>query len=101
MKYAWIRAHQRQNPVSMSCQVLGVSASGYRSHSWGQPKQSRWINTAMLLTLIRSIHEEFRQEYGWPKMHREIKSHILELNHATKSLQNFPKDTGLSRKGLY
>jgi transposase InsO family protein len=28
----------------------------------------------MLLTLIRSIHEEFRQEYGWPKMHREIKA---------------------------
>ncbi len=28
-----------------------------------------------MVSLIRSIHQEFDQKYGWPKMHREIKAH--------------------------
>ena len=29
MKYAWIARHRGRWPVSLCCEVLGVSASGY------------------------------------------------------------------------
>jgi putative transposase len=74
VKYAWIRAHRVQFPIELCCEVLGVSASGYYSHRYVQNKSARVISTPLLLTLIRSIHQEYSQEYGWPKMYREIKA---------------------------
>jgi putative transposase len=74
VKYAWIRAHRGQFPIPLCCEVLGVSVSGYHSHRHVLNKSSRVIVTPLLLALIRSIHDEFDQEYGRPKMHREIKS---------------------------
>lgn len=73
MKYAWIREHRGQFPIELCCEVLEVSTSGYHSHRYVSNKSSRVISTPLLLTLIRSIHAEFSQEYGWPKMYREIK----------------------------
>jgi hypothetical protein len=35
MKYAWIKRHRSVWPVSLTCEVLGVSASGYRVHTAG------------------------------------------------------------------
>lgn len=32
MKYAWIAKHKGHWPVSLSCEVLDVSASGYFEH---------------------------------------------------------------------
>lgn len=32
MKYAWIARHKAQWPITLACEVLGVSASGYFEH---------------------------------------------------------------------
>jgi hypothetical protein len=32
VKYAWIERHRGDFPVSLACEVLGVSASGYHEH---------------------------------------------------------------------
>ena len=32
MKYAWVANHKTVWPVAISCDVLGLSTSGYRSH---------------------------------------------------------------------
>ena len=79
MKYAWIAQHTAHWPVTLSCEVLGVSASGYFEH-WrrndndkpDKPGANKRISNEALLVHIRAIHIEFKQEYGWPKMWKEL-----------------------------
>ena len=67
---------RRVYPVSLSCEVLQVSASGY--FSWLQrrgtaPGRSpRRHSDEALLAHIRAIHAEVKGEYGWPRMHKEL-----------------------------
>ncbi len=76
MKYAWIERHRRQWPVSLSCQVLGVSPSGYHARKAreigdpGRPRRS--ISDDALLVHIRAIHAEVKGEYGWPRVWKEL-----------------------------
>ena len=79
MKYAWIGKHMAVWPVTLTCEVLGVSASGYFEH-WrrkdtdkpSKPGANKRIGNEALLVHIRAIHAEFKQEYGWPKMWKEL-----------------------------
>lgn len=65
-------------PVSISCPVLQVSASGY--FAWRRRKQGHGEYNAgadrfsdqALLARIRAIHAEYKGEYGWPRMHKEL-----------------------------
>jgi transposase InsO family protein len=65
-------------PVSLSCEVLGVSVSGYFEHQRRQqrsrPSQpgSACLSDEALLAHMRAIHAEVRQEYGWPRMTKEL-----------------------------
>lgn len=66
-----------QYPVSVSCEVLEVSASGYFTWKRQQRSNTRTtpsgrISDEALLTHIRAIHAEVKQEYGWPRMHKEL-----------------------------
>ena len=73
MKYAWIKRHRRVWPVSLTCEVLGVSASGYYEHErrGGQPSPGR-VSDDALLVHIKAIHAEVRGEYGWPRIWKEL-----------------------------
>lgn len=65
-------------PVSVSCGVLEVSASGY--FNWlrrpqagpGYSGPARCQSDEALLAHIRAIHAEVKGEYGWPRMHKEL-----------------------------
>lgn len=65
-------------PVSVSCGVLEVSASGY--FNWLRRPQAgpgcggpaRRHSDEALLAHIRAIHAEVKGEYGWPRMHKEL-----------------------------
>jgi transposase-like protein len=77
-RYAWIDPMKRCYPVSLSCEVLEVSASGYfnwlRRQEDGQGRSGptpRHSDQA-LLAHIRAIHAEVKGEYGWPRMHKEL-----------------------------
>jgi transposase InsO family protein len=64
-----------QYPVSISCEVLEVSASGY--FTWKRQQEPRTtpsarISDEALLVHMRAIHAEVKQEYGWPRMHKEL-----------------------------
>jgi transposase InsO family protein len=77
MKYAWIERHCRQWPISLRCQVLEVSPSGYHHHhkrqETGDPGRSRRrISNDALLVHIRAIHAEVKGEYGWPRIWKEL-----------------------------
>ena len=79
MRYAWIAKHKARWPVTLSCEVLGVSTSGYFEH-WrrkdsDKPSRAganRRISDEALLVHILAIHAEVKQEYGWPKMCKEL-----------------------------
>jgi transposase InsO family protein len=78
-KYAWIAKHKKLWPVTLACEVLGVSTSGYFEH-WrrkdtdkpSRPGANKRIGDEALLVHIKSIHAEVKQEYGWPKMWKEL-----------------------------
>lgn len=67
---------RRTYPVSLSCEVLQVSASGYfgwlqqRGTASGEPPRRH--SDEALLAHIRAIHAEVKGEYGWPRMHKEL-----------------------------
>jgi hypothetical protein len=78
VKYAWIAKNKAAWPVTMTCDVLGVSASGYfehqrrrRSTQPSRPGGGRLGNEA-LLAHIRAIHAEVKGEYGWPRVWKEL-----------------------------
>lgn len=63
-------------PVSLMCEVLEVSASGYFNWKRGQDEPdhgpSRFQSDEALLTHMRAIHAQLKGEYGWPRMHKEL-----------------------------
>jgi putative transposase len=75
VKYACIDRHKVMWPVTLACEMLGVSASGYFEH-WrrrdadqpSRPRASKRISDEALLVHIKIIHTEVKQEYDWPKV---------------------------------
>jgi putative transposase len=70
VKYAWIAKNRAAWPVTLTCEVLGVSTSGYFEHQRrrrtsqpSRPGGGRLSNEA-LLAHIRAIYAEVKGEYG-------------------------------------
>jgi transposase InsO family protein len=67
---------RKQYPVSIACEVLEVSASGYftwaRQHKAKRTGSPGRYSDEALLTHMRAIHAEVKQEYGWPRVHKEL-----------------------------
>ena len=79
MKYAWILSNKAHWSITLACEVLGVSASGYFEHGRrkklpkpSKPGAHKRMSDEALLTHIRAIHAEVKGEYGWPKMWKEL-----------------------------
>ena len=79
MKYAWIAGNKAHWPITLACDVLGVSASGYFEHgrrrSLDKPSKLgtfKRMSDEALLAHIRAIHAEVKAEYGWPKVWKEL-----------------------------
>jgi transposase InsO family protein len=65
-----------QWPVSVACEVLEISASGYfnwlrRSQS-DHPRPGVRHSDEALLAHMRAIQAQIKGEYGWPRMHKEL-----------------------------
>ena len=85
MKYAWIAKNKAAWPVTLTCEVLGVSASGYFEHQRrrrirqpSKPGGGRLSNEA-LLAHIRAIHAEVKGEYGWPRAWKELRARGIRV----------------------
>ena len=77
MRYAWISGHKRQWPVSLQCEVLGVSASGYFERAGLRPDPSRpgrRVSDEAVLAHIKAAHAGSKGEYGWPRIWKELLS---------------------------
>jgi hypothetical protein len=93
MKYAWIQKHSKSKdgwPISMLCEQLGVSISGYHQHerSGATNKPStvvdggKRINNDVLLTHIKAIHAQVKGDCNSKYivcMHTSHKHHLLRI----------------------
>jgi len=55
------------------CEVLGVSASGWRAWKRGGTPESTRLTDPQAIALIKAIHAEFKGAYGSRRMHRELR----------------------------
>jgi putative transposase len=66
-----VSAYQALYPVTVMCQVLRLSRSGY--YAWrARPESARAREDAELLDRIRRIHRESRETYGAPRVHAQL-----------------------------
>jgi putative transposase len=75
VKYTWIERHSRQWPVSVACEALGVSPSGYharKARGFDTERPRRGISNDALLVHIRAVHAESKGEYGWPRVWKKL-----------------------------
>ena len=81
MKYAWIDRHKSRWPVSLQCEVLSVSSSGYHENFARQatPKQRNHLSNDVLLVHIKAIHAESKGEYGWPRVWKELRTRGIRV----------------------
>lgn len=76
-RYAWIQEMKAYWPIRTMCQVIDVSDSVF--FSWQRRRNQTPIagcagrfSDECVLTNIRTIHAEVKEEYGWPRMHKEL-----------------------------
>jgi putative transposase len=70
--YRFISAQRARTPVSVCCEVLGVSRSGYYDWLTRRPCE-RARRDGELTRLIRQIHADNRGVYGSPRIHAELR----------------------------
>ena len=62
--------------MSVLCEQLEISPSGYHQHrqrqTVSQGKPSGRISNDALLAHIKAIHVQFKGEYGWPSIWKEL-----------------------------
>ena len=103
MKYAWIRQNKATWPVSMTCEVLGVSTSGYFEHQRrhkrkpaNTPPGGR-VTKEALLAHIRAIHAEVKGEYGWPRVWKELLARGIRVG--KQRVQRLMQEHGIKARG--
>jgi transposase InsO family protein len=73
VKFAFIESEKAQFPVSVLCEVLGVSRSGF--YAWrGRPESARLARDQELGTVITEIHKRSRGTYGSPRVHAALRA---------------------------
>jgi len=89
-----ISAEKARTPISVACELLGVSRSGY--HAWATRAPSdRALSDAWLLERIRQIHAENRQVYGSRRIQAELRlGQGIEVSR--KRVQRLMRQAGLS-----
>jgi putative transposase len=70
--YRFISAEKARTPVSMACELLGVSRSGF--YGWlRRPPSDRALSDAWLTERITAIHAANRGVYGARRIHAELR----------------------------
>ena len=102
MKYAWITCHKRQWPISLQCEVLGVSASGYFEHgACRSPKPptrpGKRLSDEAVLAHIKAAHAVSKGEYGWPRIWKELVSRGVRVG--KDRIQKLMNQHGIKARG--
>lgn len=88
-------------PITLMCEVLEVSASGY--FQWADGRRSgdagprRFVSNEAVLAHIRALHAELRGEYGWPRMHKELLARGIRVG--KERVRKLMQQHGIKAKG--
>lgn len=70
-RYPFIKAHRKEYPVQLMCDILAVSRSGY--YNWvDRPQSPQAQRRTALAVEVKAAFEESRQTYGSPRITREL-----------------------------
>lgn len=72
MSFEFIDDHRDEYPITLMCQVLDVSRSGYYAWRTRGPSEREMANQR-LLGRIREIFVESDETYGSPRIHRKLR----------------------------
>ncbi|MGF6411569.1 transposase InsO family protein [Paraburkholderia sp. MM5482-R2] len=73
-----------------------MSVNGYRAWKRGGTLERQRLTDAQLLTLIRTIHAEFKGAYGLPRMIEEVRSRGFPASKAR--VERLMSDNGIKRR---
>lgn len=92
---------RQRYPVSISCPVLEVSASGYFSwldrHRQERSRPTGRHSDEALLAHMRAIQAEVKGEYGWPRMHKELLARGIRVG--KERVRKLMQQHGIRAKG--
>jgi transposase InsO family protein len=95
VRYAFIDDHRGDWPVTVQCDVLAVSRSGY--YVWRNRGPSVTAQRRAALTeQIREVHQASRQTYGSPRVHAELLAKGQACNR--KTVAKCMKQAGIQAK---
>lgn len=102
MKYAWIERHQKQWPITLQCDVLNVSISGYFEHQRRKDicrpaKLGSRLSDEALLVHIKAAHAASKGEYGWPRIWKELLANGVRAG--KERIQRLMKLHGIKARG--
>jgi putative transposase len=103
LKYAFIRRHRAQWPITVQCPVLRVSAAGYHEHMVRQqaqlqgPMPCRHLSDMALLAHIRAIHAQSKCSYGWPRVWHALRQDGIAVG--KQRVQKLMQCQGIRAKG--
>ena len=102
MKYAWIERHKKFWPITLQCEVLNVSASGYFERQRRKVKDcsvtpSKRLSDTALLVHIKATHAASKGEYGWPRVWREL--HANGVRVWKERVRRLMKEHGIKARG--
>lgn len=99
MKYAFIQRNRRVWPISVQCQVLLVSVSGYYEHFVRQRNilDRRHLSDEALLVHIRAVYAENREAYGWPRIWKELRARSIRVG--KQRVQRLMQRHGIRARG--
>jgi len=73
MRFRFIEDCRADYPVTILCDVLGVSPAGY--YAWrSRPESRRPAANRKLLDDIQRVHRDNHGRYGSPRIHEELKA---------------------------
>ncbi len=94
MMYRLISAEKARTPVSVACELLGVSRSGYYAWATRAPSD-RALADAWLTAKIKDIHNDNRQVYGSRRIAAELRlGHDLVVSR--KRVQRLMRQAAIS-----
>ncbi len=92
--YRMISAEKASTPVSVCCELLGVSRSGY--YEWaGRAPSDRALSDAWLTEKIKQIWTANRKVYGAPRIHAELRL-AQGVRVGRKRVERLMRDAGVS-----
>jgi len=95
VKFAFIDVEKAQCPVSVLCNVLGVTRGGY--YAWRRrPTPARAKADAQLTAEIAATHKRSRGTYGSPRVHKDLQARGVRVG--KKRVERLMREGGIIAK---